>query len=84
MLGVTWLQAFLQRERSRLQQLKARCDKQLAAAQRRAAAAASLPQVLQQSQAQHLKGQLQAARQALAAREKGQAAAVLKVGVCRS
>ncbi|KAF6255310.1 hypothetical protein COO60DRAFT_231431 [Scenedesmus sp. NREL 46B-D3] len=71
--------AFLQRERSRLQQLKARCDKQLAAAQRRAAAAASLPQVLQQSQAQHLKGQLQAARQALAAREKGQAAAVLKV-----
>jgi hypothetical protein len=81
------LQAFLKRERGRLQLLKARSDRQLAAARRRAAEAASLPQVLQQSQAQHLKGQLQAARQALAARDKGQHAAVLKVrlvGGCSS
>jgi hypothetical protein len=35
--------------------------------------------VLQQQQAAHLKGQLQAARQALAGRERGQAAAVIKV-----
>lgn len=71
--------AFLKRERSRLAQLRARCDKQLAAARRRAAAAHSLPQVLQQQAQQHLKGQLTAARQALAARDRGTAAAVLQV-----